>query len=602
MGISVVVATARDALDYYGFMIPFPRSAAAALLAATLFAQAALAQSTVASDAPTEPQSALTAELFYQLLLGELNAIGGEPGVGFSIILDAARKTGDARLFKRATEIALRARSGDSALQAARAWRTAMPQSREANRYLLQILIGLNRLGETVDPLKRDLALAPEAERIAVINSMPSYFARAADKTGAAETVEQALAGQLNDTTLGPAAWTSVGRLRAAAKDTTGALDAALRGQELNPSADGPAILALTLFGAGANEAESVVLRYLDNQPRFEVRMDYATALLGRQRYAESAMQLEQVTREKPDYARAWLIKGTLEQQNRQTDQARASLLRFVELAAKAKNDPHATDEPDQALTQAYLRLAEIAEQKKEYAQAQDWLSRIDNAQEMVSVQARRAAILARQGKLAEARAMIRALPEKEPADARMKISAEVQMLRDNKQYQLAYDVLRGALAADPNDVDFQYDLSMIAEKLGRVDEMERVLRRLIAAKPDYHHAYNALGYSLADRNTRLPEARQLILKALELAPGDPFISDSLAWVEYRSGNHAEALRILKKAYADKPDAEIAAHLGEVMWVLGQKDEAIAVWREGLAINADNETLQETIKRLGANL
>jgi tetratricopeptide (TPR) repeat protein len=93
-----------------------------------------------------------------------------------------------------------------------------------------------------------------------------------------------------------------------------------------------------------------------------------------------------------------------------------------------------------------------------------------------------------------------------------------------------------------------------------------------------------------------------LILKALEYAPGDPFISDSLAWVEYRSGNHAEALRILKKAYADKPDAEIAAHLGEVMWALGQKDDAMAVWREGLGINADNETLQETIKRFRVNL
>ena len=583
-------------------MTPIQRRATSLLLAATLLAPAAMAQSTDAAAAPAEPPSALTAELFYQLLLGELNAIGGEPGAGFAIILDAARKTGDARLFQRATEIALRGRSGDSALQAARAWRTAMPQSREANRYVLQILIGLNRLGETVDPLKRDLSLAPAPERAAVINNSPNYFARAADKAGAAAIVEQALAAYLDDAALGPSAWTSVGRLRAAAKDNTAALDAALRGQALDPSADAPAILALSLFGSGSNEAESVVLRYLDNNPRFEVRMDYTTALIGRQRYAESAMQLDRVTREKPDYARAWLIKGTLEQQNRQLDQARTSLLRFVELARQQKDSPQATDESDQALTQAYLRLAEIAEQRKEFAQAQEWLARIDNAQEMVSVQSRRAAILARQGKLAEARAMIRALPEKEPADARMKISAELQILRDNKHYQLAYDLLREALRADPKDTDFQYDLSMIAEKLGRTDEMEQILRRLIEAKPDYHHAYNALGYSLAERNVRLPEARQLILKALEFAPGDPYISDSLAWVEYRSGNHAEALRILKKAYADKPDAEIAAHLGEVLWTMGRKDEAIAIWREGFAINADNETLLETIKRLRVTL
>ena len=581
-------------------MIPFKRSGALFVLAAMLLMQPVAAQQ-ADTPAPAEANSALSAELFYQLLLGELNAIGGEPGVGFSIILDAARKTGDARLFKRATDIALRGRSGESALQAARAWRTAMPQSREANRYLLQILIGLNRLAESLDPLRRELSLAPAVESEATINNIPNFFARSTDKVLAAGIVEQALANVLDDATLGPAAWTTIGRLRAAAKDNPGALDAALRGQALAPGADGPAILALGLFASGANEAESVVLRYMDNSPRFEVRMDYATALLGRQRYAESARQLDIVTREKPQYARAWLIKGTLEQQNRQLDQAQSSLLRFLELQAGEKSGSDA-GESDQGLTQAYLRLAEIAEQKKDFAAAQGWLGRIDNAQEMVSVQSRRAAILARQGKLDEARTLIRALPDSTPADARMKISAEVQILRDNKQYQLAYDVLRGALAADSQDLDFQYDLAMMAEKLDRPDEMERVLRQIIASKPDYHHAYNALGYSLADRNQRLPEARQLILKALEFAPGDPFISDSLAWVAYRSGNHAEALRILQKAFADKPDAEIAAHLGEVMWVMGQKDAAMTVWRDGLGINPDNETLRETIRRFRVNL
>ncbi len=581
-------------------MILFKRSGVLIVLAAMLVMPPAVAQKAAAPTA-VEPYSGLTAELFYQLLLGELNAIGGEPGVGFSIILDAARKTGDTRLFKRATEIALRSHSGESALQAARAWRTALPQSREANRYLLQILVGLNRLSDALDPLKRELALAPAAEREAAINNIPNYFARATDKTMAISIVEQALANVLDDATLGPAAWTTIGRLRAAAKDTPGALDAALRGQALAPGADGPAILALGLFASGTDEAEPLVLRYLDNNPRFEVRMDYATALLGRQRYAESAKQLDEVTREQPQYTRAWLIKGTLEQQNHQLDQAQASLLRFVELQTQNRSASDAT-ETDQLLTQAYLRLAEIAEQQKDYATAQDWLGRIDNAQDMVNVQSRRAAILAHQGKLDEARALIHALPEATPADARMKISAEVQILRDNKQYQLAYDVLVGAVAADPQDLDFQYDLAMIAEKLDRFDETERILRQIIATKPDYHHAYNALGYSLADRNLRLPEARELILKALTFAPNDPFISDSLAWVEYRSGNDAEALRILKKAFADKPDAEIAAHLGEVMWVMGQKDAAMAVWRDGLGINPDNETLRETIKRFHVNL
>jgi tetratricopeptide (TPR) repeat protein len=138
----------------------------------------------------------------------------------------------------------------------------------------------------------------------------------------------------------------------------------------------------------------------------------------------------------------------------------------------------------------------------------------------------------------------------------------------------------------------------MLAEKLGDLDDMERLLRRVIAAKPDYHHAYNALGYSFADRNVRLQEGKQLIQKALEYAPGDPFISDSLGWVEFRLGNQAEALRILDTAYKARPDPEIAAHLGEVLWTMGQRERAQAVWKEGLLLNAENETLQETLKRL----
>jgi Flp pilus assembly protein TadD len=173
-----------------------------------------------------------------------------------------------------------------------------------------------------------------------------------------------------------------------------------------------------------------------------------------------------------------------------------------------------------------------------------------------------------------------------------------VQLLRDAKQYQAAYDLLAEALSRTPDDTDLLYDQAMLAEKLDSLSEMERLLRRVLDLKPDAHHAYNALGYSLADRNVRLDEARAFINKALEFAPNDPFISDSLGWVEFRAGNRAEAARILERAYRARPDAEIAAHLGEVLWTLGQRERAMTIWREGLGLAADNETLQETLRRL----
>jgi tetratricopeptide (TPR) repeat protein len=258
--------------------------------------------------------------------------------------------------------------------------------------------------------------------------------------------------------------------------------------------------------------------------------------------------------------------------------------------------------EEDRGLAQAYLSLAQIAEQRKDFAQAERWLAKITSAEDLVRAQSRRAGIMAKQGRIEEARKLIRELPERSPADTRMKLVAEVQLLRDNRQFQPAYDLLAEATRQNPKDVDLLYDQATLAEKLGNTDEMERLLRRIIAEKPDYHHAYNALGYSLADRNVRLPEARQLILKALEFAPGDPFITDSLGWVEFRSGNKAEALRILQGAYKARPDPEIAAHLGEVLWSVGQREQALSIWREASQLNADNETLAETLKRLRVKL
>ncbi|HEY1392281.1 MAG TPA: tetratricopeptide repeat protein, partial [Methylibium sp.] len=251
---------------------------------------------------------------------------------------------------------------------------------------------------------------------------------------------------------------------------------------------------------------------------------------------------------------------------------------------------------------QVYLLLAQAAEQRRDYKAAEAWLNKIDNPAAALLVQSRRAAILAQQGKLAEARELIRKTPERSPDDARAKLVAEAELLRDTRHWREAYDTLGEAVKRTPEDTDLLYEQAMMAEKLDRMDDMERLLRRVIALKPEHQHAYNALGYSLADRNLRLPEARQLIVKALQLAPGDPFITDSLGWVEYRMGNRAEAARLLRQAYEAQPDAEIAAHLGEVLWVSGERDEARKVLREGRDKDAGNDVIKDTLARLKVDL
>jgi len=210
--------------------------------------------------------------------------------------------------------------------------------------------------------------------------------------------------------------------------------------------------------------------------------------------------------------------------------------------------------------------------------------------------------VLMRQGRVQQALALIRSVPARDAREQQRKQLAEVDVLRDAGHLQQAYAVQARLHQRSPDDANLAYDLALLAERLGRLAEMEHLLRGIIARHPDYQHAYNALGYSFAERNIHLPEAEQLIRHALTLAPGDPFITDSLGWVKYRLGDLRGARQLLETAWATRADVEIGAHLGEVLWLLGDKARARSVWQQSLGQEPDNKTLRETLRRLGVAL
>ena len=476
-------------MNYHAYMHQhrFLKPIAVAVLSLLGFlgtAQLAFGQSTPAPESPAsvEPvnNSALDAETFYKILLAELNLLDDEPRIGFALMLDSARKTKDPLLFERAITIALQARSGDSALSAARAWLVAIPTSTDAARYMVQISVSMNRL--ELPAGKADLAIALEVSK-------------------------RALAKNAND--------------------------------------DEAAQLAIALMAAKEPLAEQLVKQYLSNaaaQSKPEIRLAYARTLVTLVRFTEALAQVQKLSIDSPTYAPSWLVLGTLQYQMSQD--------------AANKNNANALAAAAQVSLNKFIQLTDA----------------LPLAQRSAS-QSRAYILLA-------------------------------NIAKNNKRYQEAYDTLTKAIANSNEDdqADLQYDLAMMAEKLERLDEMERILRQVIDAKPEDPQAYNALGYSLADRSQRLPEAKVLIQKAVKLAPEDPFIADSLGWVEFKLGNLAEAQRILEAAYKSKPDAEIAAHLGEVLWKQGLKDRATAMWKEGVKINKNNDTLVETLKRFGVKL
>jgi len=600
-------------------IVPVALLAASGVQAAPAAAPAAAAAASAPEIVVREPvvNSNLDAPLFYQLLVGELQLRTGQPTTAYQVMLDAARRTQDEALFRRTVEIALQSRAGDQALAAIAAWRTALPQSTEAMRFQAQLLIALNKPAEAMDPLGALLKATPPKERSGLIASLPRFLQRSSDAKLVAASVEKLLQPHLNAPDTRTASRVALGRLWWAAEDAPRATALLETAHRDDPAAPGPALLALEMMRTSP-AAEQVVVDHL-KQPKAEpmVRLNYARVLTGLQRYPDAVVQLEQLTREQPEVAPGWLTLGALHLELRHPKEAEAALKRFVELAQAGAptgsaalahadededDDGPAGDASDRGVLQAYLLLAQAAEMRGDHAGAEAWLAKVDSPQRALEVQTRRAEMLARQGKVKEARALVQQMPERKPEDARAKLLAEAQVLREVKRWKDASEVLAQANRRFPDDADLLYEQAMVEEKLNRLPEMERLLRRVIELKPDHHHAYNALGYTLADRNQRLQEAKALIEKALQLSPGEPFITDSLGWVEYRLGNRKAALEHLRKAYRARPDTEIAAHLGEVLWVDGQQDEARKVLREAQRRDAKNEVLSEVLARLKVDL
>lgn len=593
----------------------------ALVVAGCIWALPARAQTTTAAIVPSESRSVdnsnLDASLFYQLLIGELELSASEGSTAFLVMLDAANKTKNEQLYKRATDMALQIRAGSQALIVVQSWRTALPTSREAHRYLIQLLVALNRAPETAEPLRSLIKLTSAAERPGLIASLPRFFERTSDSKAVPEVIEAALEPSIDVPETRTASLVAIGRAWLAAGDNARALEYAQRAHALDTSAEGPVLLALAVLPVAA-EAEPLVVGHLKAQPKANaIRMLYARALSVSQRHADALAQVDMVTRDDPAQASPWLTLGALHLELRQAKEATVALQTFVDRVqaspdvpaqplpappTAAGNDEQVVEDPDRGLTQAWLMLAQAAELQGDFNGAEAWLNKVEAPPRALEVQVRRASLLARQGRLAEGVELIRRAPESDDDDARAKVLAEVQLLREARQWTQAAELLTQANQRFADDPDLLYEQSMMEEKLNRMDEMERLLRRVIALRPDHHHAHNALGFSLADRGLRLPEAKALIVHALELAPGEPFITDSLGWVEYRMGNRDEAIKQLTRAYQSRPDPEIAAHLGEVLWVSGQRDEARRVLREGARRDHGNDVLRETVARLKVDL
>ena len=582
------------------------RLALACALALGTLALSVRAEETEAEDKSSTPpalpvqNSAMDAPMFYQLLVGEMELRSGEVGVAYQVLLDAARRTQDEALYKRVVQIALQGRAGEQALVAAKAWRDGVPSSMEAHQTTLQLLALLNKPQEAAAPLQSLLKLGTEQQSQALLRSLPGLFTRSPEPQAVLTALQPTLQNAARTPALRQGAQLCEARLQLSAGHAAPAWALAEQVLQQDPAQEEALGLALDLMDRQP-AAEAPVRALLDAQPgNHGLRMAYARALARSQRLVEAANEFRRLTVEQPDQPTPWYALGSLELELRHPERAEPALLAFLKRLEDSAAGAELSEAGRDARQQAWLLLSRVAEQRKDWKTAQTWLDKIEPATPRADLSYRKALLLARQGRLEQARQLIQALPGETDEQVRSRFMAESQLLRDMQQWAAAYELLGRATARLPADADLLYEQAMMAEKLNRLDEMEQQLRRTIAISPKHYHAYNALGYSLADRKLRLDEARELIVKALSLAPKEPAIVDSMGWVEYRLGRLQDAERWLAQAYAARPDGDVAAHLGEVLWQSGQKDKARQIWAEGLQHEPGNEAILETRQRLQA--
>jgi len=528
------------------------------------------------------PNQELTENLLYEYLLAEIAGQRGNVTLSAQAYVDLAKRTRDPRIARRATEVALYARMSNAAIDAATIWHEADPSSTRALQALAGMMVSVGRYDEALPHLKELLA-GTHGDPAGGFTQLTRTLAIAQDKHAALK-LTQTLAADYPKL---PEAHFAVARMGASAGEDRLAIDEVRKARRLRPDSEAAVLLeAQVLQKTSVDQAGAVLAEYVQKYPPArEARLAYARILVAQKRFGEARAEFQKLMTGLPDSADMTFAVALLSLQLKDYDAAEKYLKNVLDSAYRDKDGVR-------------LYLGQVAEERKNFPEALKWYGEVGEGEQYVQAQIRYAQVLAHEGKLAEGRARLQQAAAKNGQQRIQLILAEAQLLRDANQPKAAFDLVGQALDRVPNNPDLLYDYAMLAEKIERVDILESSLRKLIEIQPEHAHAYNALGYSLADRNQRLPEAQELIEKALKLAPDDSFIIDSMGWVLYRRGKLKDSLAYLRRAYAGRPDPESAAHLGEVLWALGERSEAEHVWGDATKESPDNETLANTIKRL----
>jgi tetratricopeptide (TPR) repeat protein len=541
---------------------------------------------TVLTPAPSSPaprsRTPIEQSPVYRLLVAEMAGHRGQLDLSASHYLDIARETRDPRVVERAVRVAAFAQNEKAALEAARLWAEVAPENHEAHRILAGLYLRAGRLDEAVAEM-RALFAGLKTTPAQTYSLVVEMLARERDQDLAFAAMERFVAGQEAD----PLAQSALASLAA----RRGAVDraAAILQKVLQTSPDDPTAVLLyaqTLQSQGkAAEAVEHLSAALSRRPDDAgLRIAYGRLLVSAKRYDDAVSEFQRVVDRNPENGEARYALALLLLQTERLDEAEQQLR-----ALATRNTRQ---------TSARFYLGQVAETRGRMDEAISWYRQVEQGEHYVDSQVRLGVLLARQGRLEQAREQLQGVETANSRDRVRLYLVEAELLTDAGRPQDALAVHNLALEEFPEDADLLYARAMVAEKLDRLDLLEADLRAILSRDPSHVQALNALGYTLADRTDRYVEAYELISKALAQRPDDYYILDSMGWVLYRLGRPAESLEYLRRAAAQNDDAEVAAHLGEVLWSIGEQAEARRVWEAVLQRDPGNKRVLEVMRRL----
>ena len=549
---------------------------ALALLSSSLTALAETKATATTIPTITTP----TPEFVYKYLLGEVAGQRGDVTLASQLFLDLAKQTRDARLAERAARTAAFANQPAIALQAATLWAELDPNSVEAQQASSQMLVASGNLKEAKPHIEK--LLAKEDTRANGFLYLPSLLANQKDK----QEVLKAVTEFAKPYPKLPEAHFAVAQAAWAADKPEIANKSLEAANKLRPGWEVAAQMqGQMLLKESPDKAFGFYKDFLNKHPKAnDVRMAYAKLLVSQKRFNEAKPEFVKLVETSNGSPEISAVVGILSLES--NDYLMADKYFQQSISSGFKN-------PDQL----HLYLGKSAERQKDDVKAMSWYDKIQAGELYLDGRLSAANVIARTKNVDAAIKMLDDVNDLTPEQQMLVIQTEASMLNQAKREQEAFDMLQKATQNWPNAVEIIYDYAMAAERVGKLDVMEAELRKTMKLKPDFAAAYNALGYSFADRNIKLQEAKNLIETALQLQPGDHYMLDSLGWVHYRLGNLDKAAEHLRKAYEVQADPEIAAHLGEVLWKQGKQEEAKKIWASALKEHPENATLVATAKK-----